>query len=549
MFWFFNSWKDEAAASSPPAPWTSSFTWLLAEAAHSVSASFSDADEFQLNILKSLLAILAVTLVLIACAWRQYGQGISERFVKTGGLLQLAGLQPPYSLCSLSASVQPQPGGVQEGGAPAEASPGALPSHLMAAIRDFFSKRKAQLKFKQAGPGHVLSGEDSRSRAPPAPSRAAAPARAPIPPSQEAQRAAAAAQARLERHQAQANPNWSASAIKAQARKELEQQQEREEAAKQEEARRQEPPRVISKPQAQRTVLFCCSLLGPDVRLPLGELRDRIRQFLYDQLEEEPGLGACLLIHTCNPAAKVVEAGVDTLCKYLSNIVEHPEEDKYRRIRLSNKILQERVLPLEGASQFLEAAGFERQDEFFVFPEGGDVEQLCLLRDALRTAEPVVPVLDRGLRVLTPAQGRSEVQLPDEFFQLTPEELLREQEARTKDVELRQTLRTKAMRERENQRDLSQYKYALVRIRLPCGLLLEGTFSVHERLEAVRAFLVEQLEDCPPEDEPELLSPGGQRLDQPDASLLQLGLVPSVVLTASNGRLKPWLRELAEPLQ
>lgn len=54
-----------------------------------------------------------------------------------------------------------------------------------------------------------------------------------------------------------------------------------------------------------QTVLFSCPLLGPDVRLPLGELRDRIRQFLYDQLEEEPGLGACLLIHTCNPAAKV----------------------------------------------------------------------------------------------------------------------------------------------------------------------------------------------------------------------------------------------------
>lgn len=121
---------------------------------------------------------------------------------------------------------------------------------------------------------------------------------------------------------------------------------------------------------------------------------------------------------------------MDTLCKYLTNIVDHPGEEKYRRIRLSNKILQERVLPLEGAAQFLEAAGFEQTDDCFVFPEDGDPEQLCVLRDALRTAEPVLPVLDRGLRVLTPAQGRSDVQLPDEFFHLTPEELLREQEAR-----------------------------------------------------------------------------------------------------------------------
>lgn len=340
----------------------------------------------------------------------------------------------------------------------------------MAAIRDFFNKRKAQLKFKQAGPGHVLSGEGTHSRAPPGPSRVAAPTRAPAPPSQEAQRAAAAALARLERSHAQANPNWSASAIKAQARRELEQEQEL--AARHEKTGRQEPAQEAPKPQEQRTVLFSCPLLGPDVRLPLGELRDRIRQFLYDQLEEEPGLGACLLIHTCNPAAKV-EAGVDTLCKYLTNIVDHPGEEKYRRIRLSNKILQERVLPLEGAAQFLEAAGFERTDDCFVFPEDGDPEQLCVLRDALRTAEPVLPVLDRSLRVLTPAQGRSDVQLPDEFFHLTPEELLREQEARTKEVEVRQMLRTKAMRERDERRDLSQYKYALVRIRLPCGLLIE----------------------------------------------------------------------------
>lgn len=32
-----------------------------------------------------------------------------------------------------------------------------------------------------------------------------------------------------------------------------------------------------------------------------------------------------------------VEVCVETLCKYLENIVTHPEEEKYQKIRLSNR--------------------------------------------------------------------------------------------------------------------------------------------------------------------------------------------------------------------
>ena len=39
-------------------------------------------------------------------------------------------------------------------------------------------------------------------------------------------------------------------------------------------------------------------------------------------------------------------------------------------------------------------------------------------------------MLDRGLRVLLPNQARREVNLPPDFFNLTPEELKREQQAR-----------------------------------------------------------------------------------------------------------------------
>jgi UBX domain-containing protein 6 len=38
---------------------------------------------------------------------------------------------------------------------------------------------------------------------------------------------------------------------------------------------------------------------GPDI-LSREEWNKKIKEFLYEQLEEERGLTACLIIHTCN---------------------------------------------------------------------------------------------------------------------------------------------------------------------------------------------------------------------------------------------------------
>lgn len=40
-------------------------------------------------------------------------------------------------------------------------------------------------------------------------------------------------------------------------------------------------------------------MVGEDV-LSKEEWRAKIKQFLFDQLEEERGLTACLMIHSCN---------------------------------------------------------------------------------------------------------------------------------------------------------------------------------------------------------------------------------------------------------
>ncbi|XP_050026963.1 UBX domain-containing protein 6 [Dermacentor andersoni] len=434
----------------------------------------------------------------------------------------------------------------------------------MAAIRDFFKKRKAEVKFKQAGPGRRLNADDTPSvRSPPqlqqSQQRGA--------PSEGAQRAAAAALARCEQQHAKMHPNWSVAAIKSQAKKELEQQLAAEEVTKQQLAaeelsrKRKSTSAVLeSGPQAgDNAVVFGHPLLGPELRLPYEELRLRIRQFLYEQMSEEPGLTSCLLIHTCNSPQSKVDAGVETLCKYLNNIADNPTEEKYRRIRLNNRIFQERVLPLEGALEFLQAAGFERRhdeesvssEEWLEFPLDGDIEQLRILADALCCAKPVKPVLDRSLRVLLPHEAAQQLVLPDSFFNLSPDEVLREQEARRREVELQTALRTKAMRERDERREQMMYRYTLVRIRLPSGLLLQGTFSVHEPLAAVREFLLNSMEEA--RSECMLTGPTGHALDDPKATLLELKLVPAVVLTASWGQSKPpdllpELRAMVQPV-
>lgn len=230
----------------------------------------------------------------------------------------------------------------------------------------------------------------------------------------------------------------------------------------------------------------------------------------------------------------------------------NPTEEKFRKIRKSNKAYQERVACIEGHDYFLEAAGFVRQvvegEEYYVFPteklqESDCLETLQALKDALQSAEPIQAMLDRGLRVLLPSQARREVNLPPDFFNISAEELKREQQARSEAVERESMLRTKAMREKEEQRERRKYKFALIRVRFPDGLVLQGTFSVYEKFQDVMDFVTENLAHQLPF---VLYATGtGGRLGEPEAetTLMDLGLVPSSLLTFS------WHPDMADEIQ
>ncbi|XP_034236603.1 UBX domain-containing protein 6 [Thrips palmi] len=416
-------------------------------------------------------------------------------------------------------------------------------------IKKFFQKKKMEANFKRAGPGHKLTENTSSSRSLSVAETPAAP-RAPM--SDEARQAAEAAMARINtgKRPDQAAFQTSLAAIQSQVRRELEAEKKQAALASGTASSSQEsvsksatPVEVEASPHlAVQGVFFRCPLISNEV-LSKDEWTPKIREFLFENLEAEKGLTACLIIHSCNKGREKVNNCVTTIQKYLDNIIRNPNDEKYRRIKLNNRVFQEKVSPLEGTTEFLEAAGFVKQkltvndteEEFFVISDVCDdvLENLQMLYDALGSAEPVQLELDRNLSVLYPSQAAKRVELPPVFFNITAEELKREQQLKSEGMERSMMLRTKAMREKEEMREMKKYRFALIRVRFPNGILLQGTFGVHEKISSILEFVRENLED--EELKFSLTTPSGHRLTAEDeqCSLVDLRLVPATILIFS----------------
>ncbi|KAJ7308341.1 hypothetical protein JRQ81_008877 [Phrynocephalus forsythii] len=407
-------------------------------------------------------------------------------------------------------------------------------------MKKFFQEIKADLQFKTAGPGQKLS-ESPRERAAPKEKPKPGPSKSRLGPTDEAQMAAAAALARLEQ-KPKARPLSSQDAIRNQVKKEL-----MAEAAASDQgasAERKSPTAGVEEDPSLLSVsgvYFVCPLTGVTVRKDQRE--KQIRQAILEHATKDPVAASVMEIHTFNRDREKVKLGIETITKYLDNIHLHPEEEKYRKIKLQNKVFQERIHSLEGAHKFFEAVGFQRatlsvpgqgkpsRRVFYVLKEDAvaTLEALVAHKEALLSGQPVRARLDRQRRVFKPSPQASRFELPSDFFNLTAEELKREQRLRTEAVEKASMLRTKAMREKEEQRELRKYNYALLRVRFPDGYILQGTFYAREPVSALYEFVRDALQnDWQPF---ELLGPGGHKLTDESAALNERGLVPSSLLT------------------
>ncbi|KAL3003480.1 hypothetical protein AAZX31_08G109400 [Glycine max] len=77
-----------------------------------------------------------------------------------------------------------------------------------------------------------------------------------------------------------------------------------------------------------------------------------------------------------------VKRAFQTLLTYVGNVARNPDEEKFRKIRLSNQSFQDRVGSLRGGIEFLENCGFEKIDggEFLFLPR--DKIEMAVLNSA-----------------------------------------------------------------------------------------------------------------------------------------------------------------------
>lgn len=293
-------------------------------------------------------------------------------------------------------------------------------------------------------------------------------------------------------------------------------------------------------------VTFLCPICPAS--LPKPDIYNHLANCLKNELDAEPLMISVTMIHTLNRDRSAVENCIHVLGKYLQNIIDHQDEEKYRKIRKTNKVFSEKVGCLAGVPEFLlKGVGFhletlpfaingETSDhDFYVLDEnlGKDQEQLVAAKQMLMDAEPLEISLDRNLKVFEPSSSGNRIEVPESFYSVTSSELKREQTNRSDEIEKSKQLRTKAMREADNGTNKLgnrvNYKHTVLRIRFPDGVLLQGTFSSSESINDVKNFVRENLMlDWLPFSINDAI---GRAYSSETASLSSLKLTPAALVT------------------
>lgn len=286
----------------------------------------------------------------------------------------------------------------------------------------------------------------------------------------------------------------------------------------------------------QGGIFYFCPLTAE--RVPVNDIRQHIITELQKMIAESPQdvLLCARLICTASIDPAPRQICLETLTKYLSNLATNPTDAKFKKIRVGNRAFQERVASVVGGLEFIAAAGFsafteEGEDSFINYEGEVDVQRLGVAIDVLASSSPLKGTLDRNERVYAPSQ----LQLPSfeitpDFFQITKEDIIAAAATRKEQAERESTLRTQAMRDAEKEKTRRTYLYTVLRVRMPDGHILQGTFAAHETVQDIAQFVQLHLayEGAA---EFHFQQPGTSiKYDNPTQTLREAGLVPSTLL-------------------
>ncbi|KAM3726868.1 UBX domain-containing protein [Dirofilaria immitis] len=412
-------------------------------------------------------------------------------------------------------------------------------------LKKFLTEKKINKNFKKAGTGYRLTENNSSTAAPrPVPVQQQM---SQMPPAERIATADIAAQAAYKRMNLGATQeSLTQRNIRMRALKELEKEKKERERCASDKMDVEVGTHIVDAREFEHSgaisgVYFTCDLLGGDEQLTKNEMREKVEKFLRTQLADDPLVASTLMIFSLNGPDKRQNAS-ETIQKYLRNLIENPDENKYHRIRVNNKVFQERISCANGGKEFLLACGFEEknlinneQEEPFLIisdDKAMDTHSLIQALEILQTGQAVPLKLSRNATVykLEANQAITNPKLPRDFFDLDVGEIRREQQRREADVEKLTTLRTREMREKDELMRNYRYNYTLIRIRFPNRFLLQGTFGCYEPFGAVRSFVEQHLAHI----EPLLFvlkDPISGKIVSDDAKTLnELSLLPAAVL-------------------
>jgi UBX domain-containing protein 6 len=243
-------------------------------------------------------------------------------------------------------------------------------------------------------------------------------------------------------------------------------------------------------------------------------------------VEAVAALQAALTQVLSTAAGKVAAAdSVALMARVLRNVVSEPTNVKFRRLRLSNAKVQATVMDVPGALELLQAAGFcmlfeDAPDDaegasegWLVLPEA-DPHAFTCARAGLALLEPFVtptppaataaaaasPVVqfgpsNRQTRTFAPADrcAAAFFNPSDAFFRHTADEVRAAAAAAKVKLEESRQLTTRAYKEAQAAERRGKPTSATIRVRLPDGIILQGSFAATETVTAVCEWVWEQL--------------------------------------------------------